>query len=282
MESWTGIVLAAGVSAEEMRSRLPVFLHPIAGRPLLWHPASALCELAPRPERIVVLSDLPTLHEEIFEELPVPVELLTLDDPEQLARLETVPHDPAASGAVVVDGAAVVPPGSLQPLLETPVGRWVAAGAGLAAAAHLDWERLSQLFRLPEPLRAPSGLLAADARLEVPAGVVVRDRQALAHAVALVRDRVVRNLMLSGVTFLLPETVLVDVDVRIGRDSVIYPGAVIEGQTTIGDETVVGPECRIIDSWVGSGVELKGWNYVSHTSVRNRAILEPYARRGFD
>ena len=81
---------------------------------------------------------------------------------------------------------------------------------------------------------------------------------------------------------MLPGSVLVDVDVRIGVDTVIYPGAVLEGDTTIGAETVVGPGCRIIDSWIGSGVELKGWNYVSHTSVRNRAILEPYVRRGFD
>jgi bifunctional UDP-N-acetylglucosamine pyrophosphorylase/glucosamine-1-phosphate N-acetyltransferase len=88
--------------------------------------------------------------------------------------------------------------------------------------------------------------------------------------------------MSAGVTFLLPASVLVDVDVRIGTDTTIYPGVVLEGDTTIGDETVIGPGCRIIDSWIGSGVELKGWNYVAHTSVRNRAILEPYVRRGFD
>jgi bifunctional UDP-N-acetylglucosamine pyrophosphorylase / glucosamine-1-phosphate N-acetyltransferase len=75
--------------------------------------------------------------------------------------------------------------------------------------------------------------------------------------------------------------VMVDVDVRIGRDTIVYPSVVLEGQTTIGDETVIGPGCRVIDSWIGSGVELKGWNYVAHTSVRNRAILEPYVRRGF-
>jgi bifunctional UDP-N-acetylglucosamine pyrophosphorylase / glucosamine-1-phosphate N-acetyltransferase len=87
--------------------------------------------------------------------------------------------------------------------------------------------------------------------------------------------------MEGGTTFLLPESVMVDVDVRIGRDTIVYPSVVLEGQTTIGDETVIGPGCRVIDSWIGSGVELKGWNYVAHTSVRNRAILEPYVRRGF-
>jgi bifunctional UDP-N-acetylglucosamine pyrophosphorylase/glucosamine-1-phosphate N-acetyltransferase len=88
--------------------------------------------------------------------------------------------------------------------------------------------------------------------------------------------------MEGGVTFLLPQSVLVDVDVGIGRDTIIYPGVVLEGRTTIGAETVVGPCCRIVNSWVGSGVELKGFNYLSHTSIRNRAILEPHVRRGFD
>ena len=73
-------------------------------------------------------------------------------------------------------------------------------------------------------------------------------------------------------------------DVFYGSSQILFALglSVLEGQTTVGEETVIGPGCRVIDSWVGSGVELKGWNYISHTSVRNRAILEPYTRRGFD
>jgi bifunctional UDP-N-acetylglucosamine pyrophosphorylase/glucosamine-1-phosphate N-acetyltransferase len=74
----------------------------------------------------------------------------------------------------------------------------------------------------------------------------------------------------------------VDVDVRIGPDTVIYPGAVLEGQTEIGPECVVGPHSRVIDATIGRGVELKGWNYITRTSIRNHAVLEPYVRRGFD
>jgi hypothetical protein len=33
---------------------------------------------------------------------------------------------------------------------------------------------------------------------------------------------------------------------------------------------------------VGRGAELKGWNYVSRTTVRNHAVLEAYERRGVD
>ncbi len=110
----------------------------------------------------------------------------------------------------------------------------------------------------------------------------VRSRACLARASAAIRDRVVRRLMDEGVTFLLPETVLVDVGVSIGRDTVVYPGAVIEGDTTIGAEAVIGPCCRIVAARIGSGVELKGFNYLSHVTIRNRAILEAYVRRGYD
>lgn len=138
------------------------------------------------------------------------------------------------------------------------------------------------LLRKGGDLGALAASLPAAARVEDADAFVVRTRAGLSRAASALRDRIVRRLMDEGVTFLLPETVLVDVDVQIGRDAVIYPGCVLEAGTVIGEETVVGPGCRLIAARVGSGVELKGFNYVAHTSIRNRAILEPYVRRGFD
>jgi bifunctional UDP-N-acetylglucosamine pyrophosphorylase/glucosamine-1-phosphate N-acetyltransferase len=88
--------------------------------------------------------------------------------------------------------------------------------------------------------------------------------------------------MLEGVTFLAPETTLVDAEVAIGPDTVIYPGVVIEGGTSIGRECVIGPFSRIVDAHVGRGVELKGWNYVVRTTVPNGSILDPYVQQGQD
>ena len=56
----------------------------------------------------------------------------------------------------------------------------------------------------------------------------------------------------------------------------------LEGATEIGAECVIGPFSRLVEATVGRGVELRGWNYVAHTSVRNHAVLEPYVRRGVD
>jgi bifunctional N-acetylglucosamine-1-phosphate-uridyltransferase/glucosamine-1-phosphate-acetyltransferase GlmU-like protein len=69
----------------------------------------------------------------------------------------------------------------------------------------------------------------------------VVDRHSLALAAAAMRDRIVRHHERGGATFLLPDTCLVDVDVEIAADSVIYPGVVLEGATRIGAECVIGP-----------------------------------------
>jgi bifunctional N-acetylglucosamine-1-phosphate-uridyltransferase/glucosamine-1-phosphate-acetyltransferase GlmU-like protein len=277
MRSWTGIALArTAPGGDGMQSRLSTYLHPLAGRPLAWHTLSALAAAAPAAERLVLLTT-PELSPEPFDEIAPAVEVLAAAaaEPAPLPELET-------DAVLLVDAAAPAIGPLLPGLLQQPPGAGLRAPDGSVAAAWLTAADARAV------LDDGGSLAALEARLDLRTdgprdeAVVVRDRAALARAARLVRDRIVERLMAAGVTFLLPETVLVDVEVRIGRDSVIYPGVVLEGATSVGEETVIGPGCRIIDSWIGSGVELKGWNFVTRSSIRNRAILEPYVRRGFD
>lgn len=283
MARWTGIILALPSSRPDgMVSRLPTYLHPIAGRPLVWHVAASLSEAAHPPERVLLVSE-GDLSEELFSDLPIPVQSLAVPGAEERQRRLHQLLEPGEEVCVVIHAAAILPAASLDALLESRVGTWLSGGAERAAALRSDPDHLPQLFRLPDPFEVPNGALAATDCLEPPhAAPIVHDREQLALAGDRIRRQLIRGIMASGVSFLLPETVLVDVDVRVGRDSIIYPGVVLEGTTTVGEETVIGPGCRIIDSWIGSGVELRGWNYISHTSIRNRAILEPYVRRGYD
>lgn len=183
---------------------------------------------------------------------------------------------------LVTDAAAAVPGELLERVAAPPGPRLLTDGSGAPVAARLSPERAARLVHDGGALARLVAEVPPGERVDDPAAIVVRDRAGLSRAVASVRDRVVRAHMAAGVTFLLPGSVLVDVDVRIGRDTIVYPSVVLEGTTEVGEETVIGPGCRLVDAWIGSGVELKGWNYVSHASIRNRAILEPYVRRGFD
>lgn len=257
-----------------MKSRLSIYLHPLAGRPLCWHALQALIELGPAPGELTLIAD-PEL----------PLDLLRDLEP----RVRTVPSLAAFAATVrdddtllVADAAAPALDGLLGPLLHADGAAVLAAPGGEPAAVRMSGGAAAEFFRTAAPGSWADALRPELPRIERPEALVVHDRAALSRAGAYVRDRTVARLMAGGTTFLLPQTTLVDVDVRIGRDSVIYPGVVLEGQTTIGDETVIGPCTRIVDSWVGSGVEMKGWNHVSRTSIRNRAILEPYVRRGFE
>lgn len=283
MPRWTGILLALPSARQDgMVSRLPVYLHPIAGRPLAWHAAASLIQSTAPPERLVVITE-GDLTDDLFQDLEVEVEVVVVPDAAERPRAVVYPLREDEERGVVLHAGAVIPAGAVERLLSELPGAWIPGDADLGAVVRSDPDHLARLLRIPDPLEIPNGALSADGRLDgfdpVP---LVQDRASFAALVAQIRQRIVANLMAGGVSFLLPETVLVDVDVRIGRDSIIYPGTVLEGATTIGEETVIGPSCRIIDSWVGSGVELRGWNYISHTSIRNRAILEPYVRRGFD
>jgi bifunctional N-acetylglucosamine-1-phosphate-uridyltransferase/glucosamine-1-phosphate-acetyltransferase GlmU-like protein len=280
MKEWGAVVVAnPGDEGGGMLSRLPTLLHPVAGRPLVWHTVQALQQMRQPPETVLVLSAV-DLSADLFGDIPLDLQVASLDlSAEALAdRLGSLPES-----LLLVQAQAPVESWALDDLLAGREGNWLAPTDGPVAAALLSPSSVAEVLRNPAPFSTHHGWAAAGAKLADHGGVhCVRTRADLSRVHRRVRDRLVHALMEGGVTFIIPESTVVDVDVRIGRDTLVYPGVILEGQTTIGEETVVGPGCRIIDSWIGSGVELKGWNYISHTSVRNRAILEPHVRRGFD
>jgi bifunctional N-acetylglucosamine-1-phosphate-uridyltransferase/glucosamine-1-phosphate-acetyltransferase GlmU-like protein len=276
MQPWTGVALAPlAPGDDEMASHYSTYLHPLAGRPLCWHVLAAFAQAVP-PPAASVLAGGAEMNPEGFADLVVRQGVVPLDAVALRAAV------PAERPALFVDAAAVLPVPELEQLIGSSSPIVLTSAGGIPVAAWVP--RAGDVLASGEGgVEAIAHALAGSAELRPAAGsVLVRDRASLAHATVLVRDRLVRRMMAGGVTVMLPETVIVDVDVRVGRDTVLYPGVILEGQTSVGDETVIGPGCRVVDSWIGSGVELKGWNFVAHTSVRNRAVLEPYVRRGFD
>jgi bifunctional N-acetylglucosamine-1-phosphate-uridyltransferase/glucosamine-1-phosphate-acetyltransferase GlmU-like protein len=278
MAPWTGVVLAlAEPGSDELGSRLSTYLHPLAGRPLAWHVVQAVASLG--AARVVVAGG-PELGPELFADVPAEVRLLDASPDDLRWALSAA----AEGGARVlaVDAAAPTAGDELRRLLDSDGDALLTGDDGAVLAAWMGADAAAALAEHGGDLGALRSALPDAAELRDEDGFTVRSRAALARASACIRDRVVHRLMEGGVTFLLPESTLVDVDVLIGRDTVVYPGVVLEGQTVVGEETVIGPACRIISSRIGSGVELKGFNYLSHTSIRNHAVLEPYVRRGFD
>jgi bifunctional UDP-N-acetylglucosamine pyrophosphorylase/glucosamine-1-phosphate N-acetyltransferase len=79
----------------------------------------------------------------------------------------------------------------------------------------------------------------------------INDRVQLAEADAALRQRVLRELMLSGVTVVDPASTFVDVGVRVGQDTVLEPFTLLRGNTEVGEESRIGPHTEIRDSRIG-------------------------------
>lgn len=104
----------------------------------------------------------------------------------------------------------------------------------------------------------------------------INDRMQLADVAAVLRRRTLERLMVEGVTILDPAATYVDDTVAVGVDTVIYPGAVLEGATVIGAECVVGPGCHVSGSRIGDRVTLRPYCVLSDAVVEAEAQLGPF------
>jgi bifunctional UDP-N-acetylglucosamine pyrophosphorylase / glucosamine-1-phosphate N-acetyltransferase len=81
----------------------------------------------------------------------------------------------------------------------------------------------------------------------------VNDRVQLAELAAELNRRIVAAHQRAGVTIVDPATTWIDVDVTIGRDTVIQPSTQLLGATRIGGRCQIGPETTLTDVSVGDG-----------------------------
>jgi bifunctional UDP-N-acetylglucosamine pyrophosphorylase/glucosamine-1-phosphate N-acetyltransferase len=84
----------------------------------------------------------------------------------------------------------------------------------------------------------------------------VNTRAELAAAAAVVRRRTCERLMADGVTVVDPASTYLDVEVQVGRDSLIEPGCVIQGESVLGEGVHVKPYCVIESSRLDDGVTI--------------------------
>ncbi|HOJ77239.1 MAG TPA: bifunctional UDP-N-acetylglucosamine diphosphorylase/glucosamine-1-phosphate N-acetyltransferase GlmU [Bacillota bacterium] len=83
------------------------------------------------------------------------------------------------------------------------------------------------------------------------------DRIQLAKTEEYLKMAINERLMAEGVTIVDPKFTYIDPEVTIGRDTIILPGTFINGKTTIGENCVIGPHTRIVNSVIGAGTEIQ-------------------------
>lgn len=106
----------------------------------------------------------------------------------------------------------------------------------------------------------------------------VNNRVQLADLERLLNRRTISRLMLDmGVTFIDPGNTYVSERAKIGRDTVIYPGVSIEGDSVIGDGCTIRSGTRITDSTIGHGVTVLDSCVIADSFVHGDSSIGPMA-----
>ncbi len=103
----------------------------------------------------------------------------------------------------------------------------------------------------------------------------VNNRVQLAQLGAELNRRIVAAHQMSGVTIIDPATTWIDVDVTIGRDTVIHPGTQLLGRTQIGGHCVVGPDTTLTDVTVGDSASVVR-SHGTSSSIGGGATVGPF------
>ncbi|MBC1827569.1 bifunctional UDP-N-acetylglucosamine diphosphorylase/glucosamine-1-phosphate N-acetyltransferase GlmU [Listeria seeligeri] len=104
----------------------------------------------------------------------------------------------------------------------------------------------------------------------------VNDRIALAEASKLMQRRINENHMRNGVTLVNPESTYIDINVKIGQDTVVEPGVMLRGDTVIGDDCVVTSGSEIVNSIIGERVHIRS-SSIFESKVGDDVQIGPYA-----
>ncbi len=108
----------------------------------------------------------------------------------------------------------------------------------------------------------------------------INSRIELAKAANVMKNRIMEELMASGVTIQDPATTTIYPDVKIGKDTVIYPNTIIESDVRIGINCHIGPFARLRGGTrigdkaeVGNFVELVRTRIADSTKIKHHTYL---------
>jgi bifunctional UDP-N-acetylglucosamine pyrophosphorylase/glucosamine-1-phosphate N-acetyltransferase len=303
------VVLAAG-KGERLKSSTPKVLHPVCGKPALWH--TLRLAASTKPDRIVVVvgvgaaevtaavrswdvrpaptfvtqrGQLGTGHAVLAAKRAVgtvdDVLILTGDfdpiEPADLRRLvgahrrwgavatvaSTVLDEPGGYGRVVREGGRLVEvvedvdaSPAVKAITEVSLISMVVRRRDLfRALPRLDRRNRQREYYLNRilPLFIAEGLPIRVVEVDTGGAMGLNSRRGLAAVEAVVRRRVNDRHLANGVSMIDPAATYIDVGVRIGRETLLYPNTYLQGDTVIGADCTIGPSCVVADSRVGDG-----------------------------
>jgi bifunctional UDP-N-acetylglucosamine pyrophosphorylase / glucosamine-1-phosphate N-acetyltransferase len=266
---------------------------------------AVLCGLSALPDDyggivVVTAGDTPLLDSDTVAELiathsaapeaAATVLTTTLDDPTGYGRIL---RSPQGEVTAIVEHADATP--SQRDIREVNAGVYAFDITALRSAlSRLRSDNAQQELYLTDAvaiLRGDGRVIGAQHVDDSALVAGVNNRVQLAQLGAELNRRIVAAHQLAGVTVIDPGSTWIDVEVTIGRDTVVQPGTHLLGRTQIGAHCVVGPGTDLTDVTVGDGASVvrthgassaigAGATVGPFTYLRPGTVLGPDAKLG--
>ena len=247
------------------------------------------CGLAALPEDfagtvVVTLADVPLLDADTLAELiakhaaaaaSATVLTTTVPDPTGYGRILRTQDGEVMSIVEQADATA-----SQRAIREVNAGVYAFDVAALRSAlSKLRADNAQQELYLTDAIaivRGDGGIVQAHHVDDSALVAGVNDRVQLAELAAELNRRIVAAHQRSGVTVIDPATTWIDVDVTIGRDTVVRPGTQLLGATTVGAKCEIGPDTTLTDVSVGDGASVVR-THGSESTIGAGATVGPFS-----
>ena len=205
-----------------------------------------------------------------------------------LTVLTAILDDPQGYGRIVRDGE-----GRIAAIVEhkdatTEQRRIAEINTGTYCA---DWKKLLAVLEEIRPNNAQGEYYLTDAvKLLIEKGarasavvhgdhreaMGVNGRRHLALVGRVMREQVLGRLMDRGVTIIDPDSTFIDATVTVGRDTTIYPGVTLEGETRIGKHCVVHGGTRLRSVRVGNHTVILDGTIAVDSKIGAKCQVGPY------
>ena len=207
-----------------------------------------------------------------------------------LSLITAVPGNPAGYGRIVRDEnnavIGVVEDKDASPeqkkIQEINTGIYlVSSGFLFANIKKIGSANAQKEYYLPDLVRLAvkgGSNVKALTLLDPEEAMGINNRVELAKASAIMRLRIVNELMLSGVTFIHPETAYVEGSVKICPDAIIHPSVHLGGQTVIAKGCVIEQRAVIRNSHIGKNSIIKSSSVIDESVIGDGVTVGPFAR----
>jgi bifunctional UDP-N-acetylglucosamine pyrophosphorylase/glucosamine-1-phosphate N-acetyltransferase len=153
---------------------------------------------------------------------------------------------------------------------------WFTAGFLLEALDHLTVENAQNEYYLTDTVAYGVWVKGRTGACEVSPDAVLgaNDRKGLAALNRIARERVLEKHLENGVDIPFSDGIVIGTDVQIGPNTIILPGTILKGETTIGVDCEIGPHSYLENAVVGDGCKVQS-SYVDSSTLESGVKIGP-------